>query len=68
MEKDGIGKNVNNILLESGFSVFKESIEKDGRIIFDHALEKASYHFNKYLNRGHKAFITGRRTHPINEK
>ena len=42
MKQDWIGKKANNSVSESGFEVFKESIVKPGRIIFDHALAEAS--------------------------
>ena len=42
MKQDGIGENNNNSVLESGFTLFKESIAKPGRIRFDHSSVKAS--------------------------
>ena len=41
MKQYGINKKANNSVSESGFEVFKESIVKPGRIIFDHALAES---------------------------
>ena len=56
------------VYLECCFAVFKETIAKSGRIRFDHTSEEASSRFNKEMNQGHEAFITGRRTNNINQK
>ena len=68
MKQYVICKKTINILSDSGFVVFKESIAQSGRIIFDRSSAEASSCFNKHFNRGYKYFINGRRKNHINQK
>ena len=68
MNQYSIGKKANTSVLDIGFVVFWKSIAKYSHIRFDHASTESRYCFNKHMNQGHEAFITGRRTHPIKQK